>query len=42
MTGKFYGNTGNLNRRRNDELGKNIGYAYTQVLFFVFLGILDI
>ena len=42
MTCKFYGKKGNSNRRHNGEIQKGIGYAYTQALIFLFLGIIDI
>ena len=41
MTCKLYGKRGNSNRTPNPLLSNCIGYAYTQVLIFVFLGIND-
>ena len=38
----FYGKRGNSNRTPNRSVEDSIGYAYTQVLIFVFLGINDI
>ena len=42
MTCTFYGKRAISNRTDNRLLGNGIGYAYTQVLIFVFLGINDI
>ena len=41
LTCTFYGKRGNSNCRRNSDFGKVIGYAYKQILIFLFLGIID-